>query len=119
MRNPPDKPAHEFYMQQCLKLAVEAADAGEVPVGAIVVCDDVVVSQAHNAQISSCDPTAHAEVLALRAASLVLDNYRLPGCTLYSTVEPCLMCAGALLHGEWTVWFMERQSQERERLPGM
>jgi len=98
MPNPADKPVHELYMQQCLTLAAEAAAAGEVPVGAIVVCNDEVVATARNAQIGSCDPTAHAEVVALRSASLALDNYRLPGCTLYSTVEPCLMCAGALLH---------------------
>ena len=85
-------------MQQCLELAAQASVAGEVPVGSIVVRDNVVISQAGNAQIGLCDPTAHAEIIALREAALATDNYRLTGCTLYSTVEPCLMCAGALLH---------------------
>ncbi len=89
---------HECYMKECLELAVAASDAGEVPVGAIVVRDYEIIAKARNAQIGDCDPTAHAEVVALRSASLVTGNYRLPGCTLYSTVEPCLMCAGALLH---------------------
>ena len=91
-------PAHIPFIQQCLQLAEQAAAAGEVPVGALVVKDDKVIASARNCQIGNCDPTAHAEVIALRDASLVLDNYRLPGCTLYSTVEPCLMCAGAMLH---------------------
>jgi len=85
-------------MSNCLELAMEASVAGEVPVGALVVKQGAVISSARNAQIGSCDPTAHAEIIALRDASIVLSNYRLPGCTLYSTVEPCLMCAGALLH---------------------
>ena len=85
-------------MMQCLELAEQASQAGEVPVGSIVVRDNLVISQACNAQIGSCDPTAHAEILALREAALATNNYRLPGCTLYSTVEPCLMCAGAMLH---------------------
>ena len=98
MQNNSHIPKHEFYIKECLKLAREAADAGEVPVGAMVVRDGEVIAAARNAQIGSCDPTAHAEVIALRAASLASENYRLPGCTLYSTIEPCLMCAGALLH---------------------
>ena len=85
-------------MRQCLELASQASQAGEVPVGSIVVRDNLVISKAGNAQIGSCDPTAHAEIIALRKAALATDNYRLTGCTLYSTVEPCLMCAGALLH---------------------
>ncbi len=89
---------HEHYMRRCLELAQQAFDAGEVPVGAIVVCDDEIIASASNTQISDCDPTAHAEVIALRAAAQAVNNYRLPGCVLYTTVEPCLMCAGALLH---------------------
>jgi len=89
---------HEAFMRQCLSLASEASDAGEVPVGALVVRQGEVIASARNTQIGSCDPTAHAEILALRAASVEIANYRLPGCTLYTTVEPCLMCAGALLH---------------------
>ena len=98
MQNSSNITMHEIYMKECLKLAGDASDAGEVPVGAIVVRDEVIIAKACNAQIGDCDPTAHAEVVALRAASLATNNYRLPGCTLYSTVEPCLMCAGALLH---------------------
>ena len=85
-------------MRRCLQLAEEAAACGEVPVGALVVLDGNIVSTASNGPISCCDPTAHAEVLAMRRAAKALGNYRLPGCTLYSSVEPCLMCAGAMLH---------------------
>lgn len=85
-------------MRSCLKLAAEAFDNEEVPVGALIVRDGEIIATARNAQIGSCDPTAHAEIIALRAASAAANNYRLPGCTLYSTVEPCLMCAGAMLH---------------------
>ena len=98
MQNTTDIATHEFYMRECLKLAGEASDAGEVPVGALIVRDGEIIARARNAQIGDCDPTAHAEVVALRSASVATGNYRLPGCTLYSTVEPCLMCAGALLH---------------------
>ena len=98
MTSTPDNTAHTRYMRHCLGLAQKASDAGEVPVGAIIVQQDTVIATACNAQIGNCDPTAHAEIIALRAAALSIDNYRLPGCTLYSTVEPCLMCAGAALH---------------------
>lgn len=90
--------ANEAFMRRCLQLAIEASDNEEVPVGALVVKNGEIIASARNAQIGSCDPTAHAEIIALRAASAAVNNYRLPGCTLYSTVEPCLMCAGALLH---------------------
>ena len=85
-------------MVQALAQAQLAWDAGEVPVGAVVVKDGVVIAVGRNAPIGSVDPTAHAEVVALRAAAAVLGNYRLPGCELYVTLEPCLMCAGAMLH---------------------
>ena len=85
-------------MRRCIELARSAADNGEVPVGAIIVREEKIIAEAGNAQIGRCDPTAHAEVLCLRAASEKLRNYRLPGCTLYSTIEPCLMCAGAIIH---------------------
>ncbi len=89
---------HDAYMRQALELANEAARLQEVPVGAIVIRDGEIIARAGNAQITACDPTAHAEVNVLRIAAKALGNYRLPGCTVYSTVEPCLMCAGALLH---------------------
>lgn len=89
---------HQHYMQRCLQLAEQAAESGEVPVGAVVVLDGAIIAEASNQPISSCDPTAHAEVCAIRQAALRLDNYRLVGCTLYSSIEPCLMCAGAAMH---------------------
>ena len=85
-------------MQQALLLARAAAAAGEVPVGAVVVRDGRIVAGARNAPIAGSDPTAHAEIAALRAAAQALGNYRLDGCTLYVTLEPCAMCAGAMLH---------------------
>jgi len=89
---------HEDFMRRCLQLAEEASQAAEVPVGAVIVREGKIIAEARNAQIGECDPTAHAEIIALRIASGVVQNYRLPGCTLYSTVEPCLMCAGAIIH---------------------
>lgn len=87
------------YMALALEAAAGAAVEGEVPVGAVLVADSgEVVAVAGNAQIKSCDPTAHAEVLVLREAGHKLSNYRLPGCTLYVTLEPCTMCCGALIH---------------------
>lgn len=86
-------------MQVALQLAAEAATAGEVPVGAVVVKDGVVIGTGRNSPIASSDPSAHAEMLALRAAASVLGNYRMDGCTLYVTLEPCAMCSGAILHG--------------------
>lgn len=90
--------SHEHFMRLALAEAAKAAAAGEVPVGAVVVVDGVVAAVAHNQPIAASDPTAHAEILALREAARALGNYRLVGATLYATVEPCLMCAGALVH---------------------
>lgn len=86
------------YMQIALQLAQRAAVAGEVPVGAIVVKDDVIIGRGSNRPITDNDPTAHAEICALREASNTLGNYRLLGCTLYVTLEPCAMCSGAIQH---------------------
>ena len=87
---------------EALTLALEearaAAAAGEVPVGAIVVAEGVVVGRGQNRVLRDSDPTAHAEVVALRAAGRMLGNYRLPGCELFVTLEPCAMCAGAMIH---------------------
>ena len=85
-------------MRAALAEARRAAEAGEVPVGAVVVSGGVVVSRAHNAPIGRNDPTAHAEVLAIRAAAESMGNYRLTGATLYVTLEPCAMCCGAIVH---------------------
>ena len=86
------------FMQQALEQAQLAALAGEVPVGAVLVRDGQVISRAFNKPITDHDPSAHAEMLALRQAALLAENYRLPGATLYVTLEPCTMCAGAILH---------------------
>ncbi len=85
-------------MQLALAQAALAAQAGEVPVGAVVVCNGDVIATGRNAPIEGHDPTAHAEIAALRAAAQALGNYRLPDCTLYVTLEPCAMCSGAMLH---------------------
>jgi tRNA(adenine34) deaminase len=87
----------ERWMRHALALAAQARAAGEVPIGACVVKDGVLVGEGYNRPISSCDPTAHAEILALRAAALALRTYRLIGTTLYVTLEPCAMCAGAIV----------------------
>ena len=86
------------WMQEALALAAQSARAGEVPVGAVLVKGQIALAKAHNAPISQQDPSAHAEMLALRAAAKVLGNYRLLQTTLYVTLEPCMMCVGALLH---------------------
>ena len=86
------------WMQRALELAERAAQAGEVPVGALVVYEGKVIGEGWNQTISAADPSAHAEVVALRAAAKTLDNYRLPDCELYVTLEPCTMCVGAMVH---------------------
>jgi len=91
-----DSDAH--WMRHALALAEAGAAAGEVPVGAVVVLDGRVIGEGYNRPIGARDPTAHAEIVALREAAATLDNYRLTGATLYVTVEPCTMCAGALVH---------------------
>ena len=88
----------ERWMRAALALAEKAGVRGEVPVGSVVVRDGVLLGAGHNQPIGSNDPTAHAEIVALRAAASAVGNYRLPGADLYVTVEPCLMCAGALVH---------------------
>jgi tRNA(adenine34) deaminase len=89
---------HESFMRLALSEAERAGACGEVPVGAIVVSEGKVVGAGFNQPIGSCDPTAHAEIVAMRAAARALGNYRLTGTTLYVTVEPCLMCVGAMTH---------------------
>lgn len=90
--------AHESFMREALAEAQWAGGAGEVPVGAVVVLDGQIVGRGGNQPISASDPTAHAEIVALRDAARRIGNYRLPGATLYVTVEPCLMCVGAMIH---------------------
>jgi tRNA(adenine34) deaminase len=86
------------YMCHALELAGTALDVGEVPVGAVVVLDGEIIGRGFNAPISRHDPTAHAELMALRDAAQNIGNYRLVGCELFVTLEPCLMCAGAIIH---------------------
>lgn len=87
-----------FFMRAALVMARQAEAAGEVPVGAVVVRNGEIVGRGFNAPISRCDPSAHAEMMAMRDAAQRLGNYRLAGCELFVTLEPCLMCAGAILH---------------------
>jgi len=88
----------EDFMREALRLAAQAAQAGEVPVGAVVVKDGQIVGRGSNAPISRHDPSAHAEIMALRDAARQLGNYRLVGCELFVTLEPCMMCVGAMFH---------------------
>lgn len=88
----------EQWMKQALELALQAQKAGEVPVGAVLVLNNEVIGEGWNQPISAHDPCAHAEILALRAGALQLNNYRLLNSTLYVTLEPCAMCAGAMVH---------------------
>ena len=85
-------------MQAALDEARLAGEAGEVPIGAVVVCDSEIIARGQNRVLREVDPTAHAEIVAMRAAAAAVNNYRLLGCTLYVTLEPCAMCAGAMIH---------------------
>jgi tRNA(adenine34) deaminase len=89
---------HEHFMRAALAEAARARSVGEVPVGAVVVLNGEIVAAGRNQPITAVDPTAHAELVALRAAAAHMGNYRLPGATLYVTIEPCLMCVGAMIH---------------------
>jgi len=90
--------ADELWMEEALRAAQRALEAGEVPVGAVVVCEDRIVGRGANRNITDSDPTAHAEIVALRAASATVGSHRLVDCDLFATIEPCPMCAGALVH---------------------
>jgi tRNA(adenine34) deaminase len=91
-------PTDDHFMKRALELAQQAAVQGEVPVGAVVVRNGEIIGQGHNQPIASHDPTAHAEIIAMRDASKNLSNYRLTGCDIYVTIEPCTMCVGAMVH---------------------
>lgn len=88
----------ELWMQEALAAARRALEMGEVPVGAVVILDGRLISRGWNRNLADHDPTAHAEIIALRAAGAILGNHRLGGCELFATIEPCAMCAGALVH---------------------
>ncbi|MFA0813190.1 tRNA adenosine(34) deaminase TadA [Microbulbifer epialgicus] len=91
-------PKDYAFMRRALELAELAAERGEVPVGAVLVQDGKVIGEGSNRPIGNCDPSAHAEIVALRRAAEAMQNYRLPSTTLYVTIEPCTMCFGALIH---------------------
>ncbi|MGA7593342.1 MAG: tRNA adenosine(34) deaminase TadA, partial [Candidatus Sulfotelmatobacter sp.] len=88
----------ELWMEEALRAAQRALEAGEVPVGAVVICESRVVGRGWNRNITDFDPTAHAEIVALREAGATLGNHRLADCDLFVTIEPCAMCAGAMVH---------------------
>src|SRR5918996_266676 len=90
--------SHDAFMRLALDEARKALDAGEVPVGAVVVIDGAIAGEGFNQPISASDPTAHAEIVALRAAAQGIGNYRLIGAVVYATIEPCQMCVGAMVH---------------------
>ncbi|MFZ0956553.1 MAG: tRNA adenosine(34) deaminase TadA [Candidatus Sulfotelmatobacter sp.] len=96
--HPAPTPSDELWMEEALREAHRALEAGEVPVGAVVVCEGRIVGRGWNRNITDSDPTAHAEVVALREAGAAIGNHRLGDCELFVTIEPCAMCAGALLH---------------------
>lgn len=100
MRQPQiiDRSRDQDFMREALELARQGALLGEVPVGAVLVQDGEIIGRGFNCPISGSDPSAHAEMVAIRAAAKTLDNYRLPGSTLYVTLEPCSMCAGLIVH---------------------
>jgi tRNA(adenine34) deaminase len=93
-----DNLSDELWMEEALRCAQRALEMGEVPVGAVVVCDGEIVSRGWNRNILDSDPTAHAEIIALREAGVAVGNHRLPNCELFVTIEPCAMCAGAMIH---------------------
>ncbi len=95
---PPTAAPDELWMEEALRDAQRALESGEVPVGAVVVCDGKIVGRGWNRNIAASDPTAHAEIVAMRQAGTTLGNHRLEGCDLFATIEPCAMCAGALMH---------------------
>ena len=96
--SPQKTAADELWMEEALRCAQRALESGEVPVGAVVVFDGRIVGRGWNRNISDSDPTAHAEIIALRAAGAAVGNHRLESCELFATIEPCAMCAGALVH---------------------
>jgi tRNA(adenine34) deaminase len=98
LSNIAETPTDEVFMEEALRAAQRALETGEVPVGAIVVCGGKIIGRGGNRNLTDCDPTAHAEIIALREASAALGNHRLEDCELFATIEPCAMCAGALVH---------------------
>ena len=98
MANRQTRPTDELWMEEAIRAAQRALEMGEVPVGAVVVCDDKVVGRGWNRNLTESDPTAHAEIVALREAGRNVGNHRLGECELFVTIEPCAMCAGGMIH---------------------
>jgi tRNA(adenine34) deaminase len=96
--SPDEAKSDELFMEEALREAQRALEAGDVPVGAVVICDGKIIGRGGNRNVSDSDPTAHAEIVALREAGATIGNHRLEGCELFATIEPCAMCAGALVH---------------------
>jgi tRNA(adenine34) deaminase len=94
----PTADSDELWMEEALRAAQRALEAGEVPVGAVIVCQGRIVGRGWNRNIADCDPSAHAEIVAMREAGAALGNHRLAECDLFVTIEPCAMCAGAMVH---------------------
>jgi tRNA(adenine34) deaminase len=95
---PFDAKSDELFMEEALRAAQRSLEAGEVPVGAVVICGGKIIGRGGNRNLGDSDPTAHAEIIALREAGAAVGNHRLEGCELFATIEPCAMCAGALVH---------------------
>ena len=93
-----NSPSDELFLEAALRAAQRALEAGEVPVGAVVVCDGTIIAEGWNRNLTDDDPTAHAEIVALRQAGAAVGNHRLNDCELFATIEPCAMCAGAMIH---------------------
>ena len=93
-----NSPSDELFLEAALRAAQRALEAGEVPVGAVIVCDGTIIAEGWNRNLTDDDPTAHAEIVALRQAGAAVGNHRLNDCELFATIEPCAMCAGAMIH---------------------
>jgi tRNA(adenine34) deaminase len=93
-----NSPSDELFLEAALRAAQRALEAGEIPVGAVIVCDGTIIAEGWNRNLTDDDPTAHAEIVALRQAGAVVGNHRLNDCELFATIEPCAMCAGAMIH---------------------
>ena|SRR5579862_7495052 len=93
-----NSPSDELFLEAALRAAQRALEAGEIPVGAVIVCDGTIIAEGWNRNLTDDDPTAHAEIVALRQAGAAVGNHRLNDCELFATIEPCAMCAGAMIH---------------------
>ena len=109
-----DNKSDQYWMKKAIYYAKKAQEIDEVPVGAVIIKDNKLVAYAYNQSITKNDPCAHAEILVLRKAAKILNNYRLNGCKLYCTLEPCMMCAGALIHARVDSLIYAQMTQKQE-----